>query len=351
MNRLLITWATHNAVIPMGNAFGYTTASVNLRDALARRSDVEIVEDGPIAVHFCHPWTYRPQFWPDQRNVLFTMYEMSPCPPEFAAAVAQSDAVFVPCEYNRRLFERIPAPAGKRLPPVLTSPLGFDPERYPLMDRVPPRATADDPFRWLWIGAANERKGFKVLMGEWFGFREIDWLRLYLKTTRHDPSTGLARRFADGNVIYDERMVSRDEMKQLYGGAHAFVFPSYGEGFGLTPLEAAATGLPIVTVQHSGMVDFLDAKDGATWVPYSAHHVRSSQGILGTCVRTQPGALSRAMRDVMANYAAQLKRARKGAKRLHREWTWDAAAARLVENLRLLEENRWTKQSQDRKAA
>lgn len=363
MKKLAITWATHNTVISMGNAFGYTAASVNLRDALTRRSDVEIVDDAPIAVHLCHPWTYRSQFWPEQRNVLFTMYEMHPCPPEFAAAVATSDAVLVPCVWNKRLFDRMKMPEGVRHPPVLVSQLGFDAERFPIIDRPLPGALPEDPFRWLWIGAANERKGFKILMGteaqgekpaipgEWFGFKDIDWMRLYLKTTRHDFSTGPARRFIDGNVIYDERRVSRAEMLALYAGAHAFVFPSYGEGFGLTALEAAATGLPVVTVKHSGMVDFLDDKDGTTWLPFGRHTVRSSQGIRGTCVRALPGALPQAMMSVMRNYKAHAKAARKGAKRLHRGWTWDVAAEKLVGNLRRLEEERWTRRATTKKAA
>lgn len=40
--------------------------------------------------------------------------------------------------------------------------------------------------------------------------------------------------------------VPRDELRHLYSGAGAFVFPSLAEGFGLPVLEALATGLPII---------------------------------------------------------------------------------------------------------
>ncbi len=48
-----------------------------------------------------------------------------------------------------------------------------------------------------------------------------------------------------------ERMVeipdpSDEDIRNLFGGAKAFVFPSFAEGFGLPPLEAMASGVPVV---------------------------------------------------------------------------------------------------------
>lgn len=350
MSKLRITWAMHNEVIAMGNAFGYTAASVNMRDAMLRRGDVEIDDDAPIAVHLCHPWTYRPDRRPFQRNVHFTMYELDPCPPEFPATFGQSDAILAPCRWVADLFKKTPLPEGVKRPPILVSPLGFDPERYPIVDREPPAATEDDPFVWLWIGAANERKGFKVLTEEWFAFKDFPWMLLYMKTTRHDPTTGAARSFRKNNVIYDERMLPRADLHKLYSQAHGFVFPSFGEGFGLTSLEASATGLPQVTIKHSGMADFLADRSGVRFVPFEPFPVGTSQGHRATGARTLPGQLGQSMIDVMRNYRVYRQEARRGAVRLHNAWTWDHAAEKLVRNLRELE-GLWKRQRRGQRAA
>jgi glycosyltransferase involved in cell wall biosynthesis len=53
-------------------------------------------------------------------------------------------------------------------------------------------------------------------------------------------ATGIADRIQLRSYVAD------DELPQLYAGASAFVFLSEYEGFGLTPLEALASGLPLV---------------------------------------------------------------------------------------------------------
>ncbi|GAC1634940.1 MAG: hypothetical protein NVS4B2_22060 [Chloroflexota bacterium] len=46
-------------------------------------------------------------------------------------------------------------------------------------------------------------------------------------------------------------------MRSLYAGASAFLFPSFGEGFGLGPLEAMASGTPVVASNTSSLPEVL----------------------------------------------------------------------------------------------
>jgi glycosyltransferase involved in cell wall biosynthesis len=54
------------------------------------------------------------------------------------------------------------------------------------------------------------------------------------------------------------RATPREEVMKLFEQADCFLFPTRGEGFGLPPLEAMATGLPTILADHSGMADFCD---------------------------------------------------------------------------------------------
>jgi glycosyltransferase involved in cell wall biosynthesis len=47
------------------------------------------------------------------------------------------------------------------------------------------------------------------------------------------------------------------ELANLYRTASVFLFPTRAEGWGLPLIEAAATGLPLITTYHSGQTEFL----------------------------------------------------------------------------------------------
>ena len=52
--------------------------------------------------------------------------------------------------------------------------------------------------------------------------------------------------------------VDDDELAGIYTGAHAFVFPSADEGFGLPPVEALACGTPVVASDVSALHEVLE---------------------------------------------------------------------------------------------
>jgi glycosyltransferase involved in cell wall biosynthesis len=59
--------------------------------------------------------------------------------------------------------------------------------------------------------------------------------------------------------------VSDDELAAIYSGAHALVFPSDDEGFGLPTIEALACGTPVVACDAPALREVLGAR--ATFVP------------------------------------------------------------------------------------
>lgn len=76
---------------------------------------------------------------------------------------------------------------------------------------------------------------------------------------------------AGRNVEFVGR-VSDDELKRLYAGCRALVFPGE-EDFGIAPLEANASGRPVVAYAGGGALDTVD--DGRTGVLFDQQQVDS----------------------------------------------------------------------------
>jgi glycosyltransferase involved in cell wall biosynthesis len=54
--------------------------------------------------------------------------------------------------------------------------------------------------------------------------------------------------------------VSDDDLAAIYTGAHALVFPSDDEGFGLPPVEALACGTPVAACSVPAVQEVLDGR-------------------------------------------------------------------------------------------
>lgn len=60
---------------------------------------------------------------------------------------------------------------------------------------------------------------------------------------------------------------AREDVPRLLRGADLFVQPSHFEAFGISVIEAMATGLPVVASRVGGMVDYLVDDDNALFAP------------------------------------------------------------------------------------
>lgn len=105
--------------------------------------------------------------------------------------------------------------------------------------------------RFLHVGAEATRKG------GW------DTLRLFRTAFFNRDDVELTLKLVNSNWVNLERVgktsiINRkmgiDELVSLFHSHHVYVYPSWGEGFGLTPLQAMATGMPTICT--------------AAWAPY-----------------------------------------------------------------------------------
>ena len=101
---------------------------------------------------------------------------------------------------------------------------------------------------------------------------------------------------SEDGVLFTGR-VSRRDLPYIYNGADLFVYPSYGEGFGLPPLEAMACGVPVITSNTTSLPEVVgDA--GVMIDPYDTGELVASMKRLlsdeSLCNRLRQAGLQRA---------------------------------------------------------
>jgi len=139
---------------------------------------------------------------------------------------------------------------------------------------------------------------------------------------------------SDPNIPYNK-------MAGLYTGAKCFVLPTKGEGFGLPILEAKACGIPVITTNHSGHLDFCDNKD-----TYLLEHTGFTKAFeqhawQGYWVEPDPEHLRYLMRYVYENYEMALRKAEVAYEKVHKKWTWVQAARKGIASISLNKPEAW----------
>ena len=120
------------------------------------------------------------------------------------------------------------------------------------------------PFRFLHVSSCFPRKGVDVLLQAYGdAFSENDPVTLVIKTFAN-PHNTVAEQLANcrrdnpdyPDVLLIEQDLSEAELKALYQQCHIMVCPSRAEGFGLPMAEAMLSGLPVITTNWGGQLDF-----------------------------------------------------------------------------------------------
>jgi glycosyltransferase involved in cell wall biosynthesis len=115
----------------------------------------------------------------------------------------------------------------------------------------------------LYLGSYAVHKNVKLLLAAYTYVAQAVGQDVPLVLAGHVPSTWGTPRFPDLPAYIDEiglgkfvrwiGPVSEEDKRSLYRLATVFVFPSRYEGFGLGPLEAMASGTPVVACEVSSV--------------------------------------------------------------------------------------------------
>ena len=235
------------SVTSKGRGDGYGTSAKHMLEALheAGVKTSESFNNQNIGLLYHSPYSIMRM--ETRFRILFTMFESSKIPDDWKDILKLADMVIVPSTWCQEVFGR----AGVETRVV---PLGYDDKVFKYIER-PERK----PFTFLHYDAFNTRKGhFEVFNAFEKAFGNSDKVKMIFKTTRPQISVPLSpSQYPNIECIYGD--VPQTELVDIINRSDCFVFPSRGEGFGTTPLEAMATGLPAIVPNAHGISEYFNS--------------------------------------------------------------------------------------------
>ena len=227
-----ISHGTHIKNMDDTNGYGYATA--NMIASLERlghevtkndkTADVEIWFDQP------HNW----KFSKGPYKIGYHPWESTLLKDGWAEIMNQCDEIWTPSPIIAEWYRNY---SGITVP-VYVYEHGVDPIWKPVQRPV------EDRFKFLHVGGEAARKGVTETMKAFRrAFPNNRDVELSLKIISEGWKVGHINRI---NII--NRRSSLENLIKMFHEHHAYVYPSWGEGFGLTPLQAMATGMPTITV-------------------------------------------------------------------------------------------------------
>jgi glycosyltransferase involved in cell wall biosynthesis len=157
---------------------------------------------------------------------------------------------------KRRLVERLRVRPER----VTVIPNGVEARFHPRgrseTDAVRRELGIPTPAYLLCVGSLEPRKNLGRLLLAWSRIEGTVPEEVSLVVAGARGSARVFQSVALANIpprVHFTGYVSDDQLPSLYSGALALVYPSLCEGFGLPPLEAMASGVPVVTSCTSSM--------------------------------------------------------------------------------------------------
>ncbi|MGB3696676.1 MAG: glycosyltransferase family 4 protein [Gordonia sp. (in: high G+C Gram-positive bacteria)] len=217
----------------------------------------------------------------------------------------------ITCSASMR--DEVGALFGPDLPPITVIHNGIDVGTWCFIERTP-RTGAPE---LLFAGRLEYEKGVQDLLEALPAIRRAHpgtRLTVAGDGTQSDWLHERAREHRVADAVDFVGKKDRDGLMELMHRCDAIVLPSRYEPFGIVALEAAATGIPLVTSTAGGLGEAVaDGETGWTFEPFD------------------PAGLAAAVCAALDDPDAAQRRARRGRARLNEEFTWHAIADRTAQ--------------------
>lgn len=123
--------------------------------------------------------------------------------------------------------------------------------------------TESEPIRFVFVGGTKQLKGLSYMLQ---AFQKVDHTKATFTIIGADNLyEKLKEKYAkDVNFA---GMILHDKMPEVLQDYDVMVFPSLGEGFSLSMVEAMACGLPVISSTNTGANDFIENSKNGFIVP------------------------------------------------------------------------------------
>lgn len=258
-------------------------------------------------------------------RILYTMFESTKIPDDWKPYLDAADKILVPSKFCQEAFKK----AGVETEVV---PLGYDDEVFKYKQRVDKRKDRKD-FVFLHYNAFNVRKGFMEVFNAFVKeFAKDEPVKLVLKTTLNQSPLPITKsQYPNIEIIYGKS--TEQQLLDIIYNSDCFVFPSRGEGFGMTPLECMATGIPAIVPNAHGIAEYFnaecmyEAKVGSTCPAIYSRYKGQDVGEMVVCDEKE---LRKTMRYIYEHQDEAREKGKLAAEYV-KQWTFKQTAQRLKE--------------------
>jgi glycosyltransferase involved in cell wall biosynthesis len=204
-----------------------------------------------LGIMFAYP-TSVPKLNEFRTKVVYSGIDTTGGAENFAKDANKVDFVITPSTISK---ERIIALGVEK--PVFVLPHGIDPEVFNYNPRI-----KENKFKFLYVGECSDRKGIFHLLKAFVSlFGKNNNVELHIKSNTEmvfynsQEVKDIIKDYT--NIFWHISDEGHDKVIDLYKECHAYVYPSRGDSFGMTLLEAMACGLPVISTVDPGATELL----------------------------------------------------------------------------------------------
>jgi len=317
-----------------------TVEEINSSDQQAMLAAADRSQPGDVNICFVSI-NLQPYF--KGTNIQWIVFESTRVPEIVMNTMLVSDLVWVPSEWGRQTLIANSMSSDQ----VDVVPEGVSADLY-----HPYFARRDDSVtRFLTLGKFEERKSQMETVLAWSSaFGNDPGVELVIKTDHFvnvENKTQSLNNFLAQLGLDNVRPIwgkaDSESIIDLYRSSDVFVLPSKGEGWGLPMIEAAATGLPIITTLYSGQQQYLqhiqssvlsvDYRLGPITCAEFQHFYPTKDGNFGQWAVPTVEGIARVLQTARKNCVALKQQAVDNSEIIRAEFNWARCADRALKTL------------------